>query len=230
MAALLTSYGSLPCFGTTAFAELVSTTAAGRPCALEDLARLLRQHVIAADVDRHRLAPHLLRRRAWRRRRIDRRRVDHDVEAAEGQHGAVQSPRGCSRGCQGSTATASTISADETLSRLRWPRPARPSQVQIGDDDVRAALRQLQGHFPADAAAAADDERDLAAEFPLGRHALQLGLFERPVFDSERFEPRQRHVVVEAGEVRWPARARFACGSVSGASSSPSSAFAPAIT
>ena len=33
MAALLTSYGSLPCFGTTALAELVSTTLAGRPCA-----------------------------------------------------------------------------------------------------------------------------------------------------------------------------------------------------
>ena len=35
IAALLTSYGSLPCFGTTAFAELVRTTVAGSPCALK---------------------------------------------------------------------------------------------------------------------------------------------------------------------------------------------------
>jgi hypothetical protein len=35
MAALLTSYGSLPCFGTTALAELVRTIVAGSCCALK---------------------------------------------------------------------------------------------------------------------------------------------------------------------------------------------------
>ena len=38
MAALLTSYGSLPLFGTTALAELVSTIDAGKFLRLEDLA------------------------------------------------------------------------------------------------------------------------------------------------------------------------------------------------
>ena len=126
------------------------------------------------------------------------------------------------------SATASTISADE-LSAASLAASCAAVQVQIGDHDVRPALRQLHGHVPADAARAADDERNLAAEFPLGRHPLQLGLFERPVFDAERFEPRQRHIVVEAGEVPGllrPLRLRQRVGR----SSSPSSAFAPAIT
>ena len=83
-----------------------------------------------------------------------------------------------------------------------WPRPPRASRFRSADDDVRAALRQLQRDLPADAARAADDQRDLAAELLLGRHPLQLGFLERPVLDAERLEPRQRHVVVEAPELR----------------------------
>jgi hypothetical protein len=65
---------------------------------------------------------------------------------------------------------------------------------------VRPPFGEQERDLPADAAAAADDERDLPAELALGRHALQLRLFERPVFDAERFASRQRDVVVEALE------------------------------
>ena len=48
-----------------------------------------------------------------------------------------------------------------------------------------ATLSQLQNDVAADPAAAADDHRDLAAEFALRRHSLELGFLERPILDSE---------------------------------------------
>ena len=105
-------------------------------------------------------------------------------------------------------------------------------RVLIRDHDVPAALGDLQRHFPPDAAGAADDDHDLAAEFLLGRHPLQLGLFERPVFDPERLEPRQRDVVAEDLELLRLLRApdlRHRGGGVMPPSAS-SSAFAPLIT
>ena len=68
-------------------------------------------------------------------------------------------------------------------------------------DDVWAALGQQQPHFPANPAGAADDNGDLAAELTLGRHPLQLGFLERPVFDPEGLGSRQRHVVAVALEL-----------------------------
>src|SRR6516225_8555565 len=47
----------------------------------------------------------------------------------------------------------------------------------------------------------ADKERDLAAEFSLRRHTLELGLFERPVFDAKRLRARQCHVIMKLGEL-----------------------------
>ena len=64
-----------------------------------------------------------------------------------------------------------------------------------------AAFREQQRDLAADAARAADHDDDLAAEFPFGRHPLQLGFFERPVFDAEGLRPRQRDVVPEVLEL-----------------------------
>ncbi len=88
------------------------------------------------------------------------------------------------------------ISADERAAASAHAASA-PARFTVGDDDVRAAAGELERDFAADAAAAADDHRDLPAELLLGRHPLQLGLLERPVLDAERFRPRQRDVVVE---------------------------------
>ena len=94
-----------------------------------------------------------------------------------------------------------------TAPRRRAPRASACLAVLIGDDDVRAALRQQQRDLPADAAATADDERDLAAELALRRHPLELRLFERPVLDAERLGSRQRDVIVKARELASPAPA-----------------------
>ena len=67
---------------------------------------------------------------------------------------------------------------------------------------MRALSGELQRDLAADAAAAADDEHDLPAEFLLRRHALKLRLFERPVLDAERLRAGQRDVVVERLELR----------------------------
>ncbi len=81
-----------------------------------------------------------------------------------------------------SSAVASTISFDDSAAAsCRGLLGAR--DVHVGDDDVTAALGDLQRDFPADAARAADDDDDLAAELALGRHPLQLGFLERPVLD-----------------------------------------------
>ena len=98
----------------------------------------------------------------------------------------------------------------------------------VGHDDVRAFPREQQRHLAADAAAAADDQHDLAAELGLGGHPLQLRLFERPVLDAERFRSRQRDVVVELFELA-ACSGRRACGRAP-ASACVSSAVAPAIT
>ena len=49
-AALLTSYAPLPCFGTTAFAELVRMSVAGRFCSFENRFRLRRQNTLAVTL------------------------------------------------------------------------------------------------------------------------------------------------------------------------------------
>ena len=72
--------------------------------------------------------------------------------------------------------------------------------VYIGNHDMRAFTCQKQGHLAADSASTADDEHDLAAELRFRRHALQLGLFERPVLDAESFRTRQRYIVSVACE------------------------------
>ncbi len=69
----------------------------------------------------------------------------------------------------------------------------------------------------------------LRREFGFGRHALQLGFFERPVFDFESFGAGKRDVVMGRGEVlRTDARGGPAGAGVRHGSSS--SAAAPAIT
>ena len=60
-ALLLTSEASLPCFGTTAFAELVSTMACRQLLFLQHLPRFVGKQVIPRDVYFERLAPHFSR-------------------------------------------------------------------------------------------------------------------------------------------------------------------------
>ena len=70
-------------------------------------------------------------------------------------------------------------------------------QAEVGADHVRALLRQAMRHRFADAVARADHQRHVARHLLFRRHALQLGLFEQPVFDVERFLLRQRDVFVD---------------------------------
>ena len=109
------------------------------------------------------------------------------------------------RGCSGAIADVDLAGIDgfgacnlgnELFGLLRGVR------VLIRSDHVSAGAGKLLGVGSADAAAAADHQHDLAAEFLLRRHAPDLGFFERPVFDAKRFARRKRNVVVEAGEGR----------------------------
>ena len=52
---------------------------------------------------------------------------------------------------------------------------------------------------------------DFAAEFGFGGHALELGFFERPVFDAESFGAGQRDIVVELAKC-CDCSGRRACG------------------
>ena len=118
------------------------------------------------------------------------------VEAAELQHRRAQRrPRSC-RATSDPSPPPCTISVDDSARGLGL-RLLGARDVRVGDDDVPAALGDLERDLAADAAAAADDDDDLPAELLLGRHPLQLGLLERPVLDAERLGPRQRDVVVE---------------------------------
>ena len=80
-------------------------------------------------------------------------------------------------------------------------RRGRAFGVGIGDHQVRAPAREEHRDLAADAASASDDHDDLAAELCLRRHALQLGFFERPVFDAEGFGAGQGDVIVKLFEL-----------------------------
>ena len=62
---------------------------------------------------------------------------------------------------------------------------------------MRSLTRKKKRHLTPDAARAANNQSDLPAELSFRGHALQLGLFERPILDSECFRARQRHIIVE---------------------------------
>ena len=64
IAALLTSYGSLPAFGTTAFAELVRTIDAGRFWAFRTFAASWARTKFDVTLIEQRLLPDVFRRRA----------------------------------------------------------------------------------------------------------------------------------------------------------------------
>ena len=83
------------------------------------------------------------------------------------------------------------------LRRLR-----RGGLVEVGDDEVRAEGRGIQGDRPADAVSAADNQTDAAAERLRRRHALQLGFLEGPVLDVEGLAARERDVVRHRREAR----------------------------
>ena len=177
----------------------MSTIDAGRFCAFSTFARFLRQHEIRRHVDLERPSPDAFGRNRRIRRRKQRGGVDDAVEAAELQHRGRNPAAIVSREVR-------SIDALIAISLRRQTRGVgfrllRTRDVRVRDDDVAAALGDLQRDFTPDAAASADHDDDLAAEFLLGRHPLQLGLLERPVLDAEGLGPRQRDVVVERLEV-----------------------------
>ena len=69
--------------------------------------------------------------------------------------------------------------------------------IQIDADHVRPFLRYTVGGRFANAAAGADDDDHIACQFFFGRHTLELGLFELPVFDVECFLARQALVFAD---------------------------------
>ena len=66
---------------------------------------------------------------------------------------------------------------------------------------MSAFSSEQQCRFSTDSAGSADNQDDLAAELRFGRHALQLGLFQRPIFDAERLVSRECNVIVEMREL-----------------------------
>ena len=73
--------------------------------------------------------------------------------------------------------------------------------IDIRDDHVGAFFCKQESGFPAHTARPANDEKDLPAELGFRRHALQLRLFQRPVFDAEGLRPRKGDIVVELAEL-----------------------------
>jgi hypothetical protein len=80
---------------------------------------------------------------------------------------------------------------------------ARAVEVQVGDDDVRAALGEEPRGRAADPARPAGDERDAAAELAARRRVRQLVPLERPVLDRERLGLAEREEAADrVGRVR----------------------------
>ncbi len=69
--------------------------------------------------------------------------------------------------------------------------------VQVGDDDVRAALGEQARGRAADAARAAGDQRDPAGELAARRRLRELVALERPVLDRERLGLAERAEAAE---------------------------------
>ena len=78
----------------------------------------------------------------------------------------------------------------------------RTCLIAIGNHHVRAALRKQMRHFAANAACAANNQRNAPAELLLRRLTANLRLFQRPVFNAESLNRRQRHVVGKHLEAR----------------------------
>ena len=71
--------------------------------------------------------------------------------------------------------------------------------VDVGQHHAGAFAQQFRRDGAADAAGAAGHEADPAREALRLRHALQLGLFEQPIFDVEGFLFGQAHIGVDRG-------------------------------
>ena len=67
--------------------------------------------------------------------------------------------------------------------------------IAVRDDHVRSALRRQQRDLAANAAAAADNQNHLTAQFLLRRLAANLGFFQLPVFNAKCFRRRQSYIV-----------------------------------
>ena len=69
--------------------------------------------------------------------------------------------------------------------------------VEIDAHDVRALSPEAVRGFLADAGAGADHDHDLARQFLLGGHALELRLFQQPILDVEGLLLRQRNIFID---------------------------------
>ena len=69
--------------------------------------------------------------------------------------------------------------------------------VGVRDDDMCAFLGEQQDCLSAYSTSTTNHKEDLATEFHLGRHALKLGFFERPVLNPKRFGTRECNIIME---------------------------------
>ncbi len=110
---------------------------------LEDDSGLLREHVIAGHVDRHRLAPHRFRRRRRIGRGIDRGGVDHAVEPP---NRSVMAPQRVVNRLarRRDRARRPSPSRPTRARRPRWPRPRLPPKLRSAAITCAATLGDLQ--------------------------------------------------------------------------------------
>ena len=69
--------------------------------------------------------------------------------------------------------------------------------VEIHTNDVGTFANKAQSGFAADSTSSTDHNDHATSEVFICRHAAQLGFFQRPIFDVERFLSRQRNVASE---------------------------------
>ena len=188
-------------------AELVRTMVPSRPCSAKSFAGFVGEQVVGGDVDVQGGGPHGVGDNAVGRGWEQGRGVDEDVEAAEGRRCGLEGIGNGFAVADVDGGAGDELRGGDGLEIFSNARSA--CHIAVGDHDVRAAGSGEMGHFAADAAGSADDQRDAAAEFLFGRLAANLGLFQRPVFDAEGFDGGQGDVVgvdLEAGRIHaWAA-------------------------
>ena len=115
-----------------------------------------------------------------RLRQRQARVVDDEVDTAERQHRLVE--RRLNRGLIGDVRR----DADGDIGVSELCRGGLGLfEIEVGDDDAGALLREASGDRLADAAGGARDERDATGVGLRLRQTLQLRLFESPVLDAE---------------------------------------------
>ena len=123
---------------------------------------------------------------------------DDNVDAAIGERGLVEARDNA--GLVGHVQRdADRAVAAESFARSPAMRSSSASLVDVGQHHAGAFAHQSRRRRSADAAGTAGDIGDAAGQRFRLRHALQLGLFEQPIFDVEGFLLRQADIGADAG-------------------------------